>query len=103
MMLARLTGNLCFWRLSQRRQPMSADPKRVPGAEQAEEALKSLRNGETIFGFLEAADAGLDDAKQSRIETPGGCVIPVTQRAAAFFGQHANNQNWTGPNTNGGW
>lgn len=93
--LIRLNANLCFWRLCQRRQPMSADPKKVPGAEQIEDTLQKLKDGERIFGFLESADAGLDLAVQSRLEKPPTYEPnPVTHRAKAFFGTHGQPNPW---------
>lgn len=55
---AHLKGIVCdlaFYHLAKRRKP---DAKTVPGYMEAQEALKSLRLGETIFGFQETADAG---------------------------------------------
>ena len=92
--LIRLTCNLCFWRLCQRRKPLTADPKKVPGAAQAEEMLVRLGKGELIFGTVESADAGLDEAVQSRIESPDGVVSPVTERAGALFGSHTRKKGW---------
>lgn len=59
--LKRLTADLAFWRLSQRRQPNTGDPKSVPGAEQALEELRRLRDGEAVFGLRESAEAGLPE------------------------------------------
>ena len=41
--LRKLTADLAFWRLAQRRTPMSADPEQVPGARQAIQELDGAR------------------------------------------------------------
>ena len=93
--LVRLTADVAFWRLSRRRQPLSADSKRVPGADDVEETLQKLKDGQRIFGFVESADAGLDKAIQSRIEEqPTGDPNPVTHRAKSFFGTHGQPSPW---------
>lgn len=71
--LVKLNADLAFWYCAQRRQPGTADPKAVPGALEAAELLKALRDGEAVFGFEETADAGLPDVIQavpSRLLTP---------------------------------
>ncbi len=93
--LVRLTADVAFWRLSRRRQPLSADSKRVPGADDVEQTLQKLKDGERIFGFIESADAGLDQAIQSRIETaPTYEPDPVTKRARTLFGTHGQPSPW---------
>lgn len=57
--MEKIVADLCYWTLCQRRQPGSADPKKVPGADQALAELDRLRNGERIFGFLDVAAAGI--------------------------------------------
>lgn len=85
--LKKLCSDLCFWHLAQRRQPGTADPKNVPGALEALEMLKALRDGEAIFGFQETADAGLPSVVQmapSQLYTPNAVsrarrIFPLTQ------------------------
>lgn len=81
--LVKLNADLAFWALVQRRQPMSADPKNVPGALEAMEMMKALRDGEAIFAFQQAAEAGLPDVVQAR---PAALYTPnVVRRAARLF------------------
>ena len=82
-MLVKLNADVTFWMLAQRRQPMASDPRSVPGALEAQELLKMLRDGETIFGFEEAADAGLPTVVQAN---PGRLLTPnVVGRAVRLF------------------
>lgn len=64
--LVKLCCDLMFWYCAQRKQPGTADPKNVPGALEALEMLKALRDGEAIFGFAESADAGLPAVVQAQ-------------------------------------
>lgn len=78
-MLKKLNADLSFWQLAQRRNPGTADPKTVPGALEALEMLKALRDGETVFGFEETADAGLPDVIQA---IPDRLLTPNTVKRA---------------------
>ena len=85
--LQKIVADLAFWRLQQRRQPVSADPNRVPGAMQALEALDKLRKGERIFAFAEVQDAGLP----SYVDMAGGQnPNSVILQAFPLFGSHGN-------------
>ena len=71
--LIKLVADLCFWMLSQRRQPNAGDPRNVPGAVEANELLNQLRDGERIFSFTETQEAGLPSVNPpdpSRLVTP---------------------------------
>lgn len=83
--LQKITADLAFWALAQRRQPGSADPKSVPGALQALEELDRLRDGDRIFGFVESAAAGLPSTANP---DPGQRPDAVTGLAARYFGGH---------------
>ena len=80
--LKKLTADLAFWRLAQRRQPGSSNPDQVPGAKQALEELKRLRDGEAVFGLVEAAEAGLP----SVVQPDPGRGPDVVRRASRLFG-----------------
>lgn len=84
-LLQATVAHLAFWRLAQRRQPISADPSRVPGALQALQLLQMLRDGERIFPTDEAADAGLPADVDTTRNNPNRCrrVVSVARR---FFG-----------------
>jgi hypothetical protein len=89
-MLKKLVADLAFWQLAQRRQPGTADPKTVPGALEALEMLKALRDGETVFGFEETADAGLPDvipARPDLLLTPN--AVGRARRIFPFSGPNA--------------
>ncbi len=82
-MLKKLTADLAFWILCQRRQPGTADPKNVAGAMEALEMLKALRDGEQIFGFEESATAGLPTVIQA---VPSALLTPnAVARARRIF------------------
>lgn len=85
--LEKLTADLAYWGLAQRRSPISANLSNVPGAAQAYEELDRLRNGERIFAFAESADAGLpsvtDDVRRGQLTAP-----KVVQIAGRLFGSH---------------
>ncbi len=81
--LIKLNADIAFWQLCQRKQPNASDPKNVPGAMEAVEYLKQLAEGEAIFGFLEAAEAGLPSVVQA---APGYLLTPnVVRRAYRLF------------------
>lgn len=87
--LEKLTADLCFWGLSQRRQPNAADPRTVPGALLALQELDRLRTGERIFGFQEAADAGLpsvSDPDPTQFQNGSGAILG----ASRLFGSHGH-------------
>lgn len=82
-MLVKLNADLAFWAICQRRQPNASDPKNVPGALEAMEMLKALRDGEAVFAFQETAEAGLVDVVQAQ---PAQLYTPnVVRRAARLF------------------
>lgn len=94
--LAALTGNgktileglvadLAFWRLTIRRWPRT-EQKDVSGAAEAMQTLKDLREGETIFGLAEAADAGLPSV--ATLDT--GDNGQVVRAAHRYFGNRLN-------------
>lgn len=90
--LAALTGNaagrleglvadLAYWRLAKRRWPR-LKPNEVSGVEEALLALKRLSDGETIFGTVEAVEAGLPEVTTL---DPGDDRRTV-RAASRFFG-----------------
>lgn len=82
-MLVKLNCDVSFWMLNQRRQPVSSDPRNVPGALEAVELMKALRDGEAIFGFQESADAGLPEVVQA---SPNALLTPnVVRQAIRLF------------------
>ncbi len=81
--LKKLVGDLAFWTLTQRRQPGTADPKKVPGAETALEALKQLKDGEYILGLVESAAAGLPGTSDPQ---PTDRPDSLVNEAGRFFG-----------------
>ena len=82
----KLTADLAFWRLAQRRQPGSAEPARVPGAQQALAELDRLRDGSRIFAFLETADAGLPSVIEPG-PAPGRNTV---RKSTRLFGGHGS-------------
>ena len=81
--LVKLCCDLMFWYCAQRKQPGTADPKNVPGALEAAEMLKALRDGEAIFGFVESAEAGLPSVHQAQ---PSQLLTPnAVGRARRLF------------------
>ena len=83
--MEKVIADLWFWGVCQRRQPATADPARVPGALQALQELDRLRDGERIFGFDEAAEAGLPNTVTPDI---GKRPNEVTLLADRLFGDH---------------
>lgn len=81
----KLVSDLAFWRLAQRRQPGTGDPRVVPGAVQALEALTDLRDGHRIFGLLESAEAGLPSAVEPD-PAADGRTFSTVNRARRLFG-----------------
>lgn len=90
--LAALTGNikvrleglvadLAFWRLSKRRWPR-LKPEDVSGAEEALDALKRLADGETMFGTVQAVEAGLPAV----VTTDPGDDRRTVRAASRYFG-----------------
>jgi hypothetical protein len=99
-LITALVAHLAFWRLCQRRMPLSGDPTKVPGAKQALDALEALRKGERIFPFQESADAGLPGTVDpSDPATNPVAVNRIGIQASRFFGGGAGGY---GPNC-GGW
>lgn len=90
--LAALTGNakgrleglvadLAFWRLSKRRWPKMTEAE-VAGVAEAKAALQRLSAGETIFGTVEAVDAGMP----STTTLDPGDDRRTVRAASRFFG-----------------
>ncbi len=77
-LLQKLTADLAFWRITQRRWP-DANPSGVAGAQAALDLLERLRLGERIFGLQEVADAGLPGASDFEHDR-------VSVEAGRFFG-----------------
>jgi hypothetical protein len=89
--LVKLTADLCFWMLCQRRQPNAGDPRNVPGAVEASELLDALRDGQRIFSFDETAAAGLPSVAPPNpavLVTPN--IIGVAQRLFPTSGLNRN-------------
>lgn len=96
-LLRAIVAHLAFWRLCQRRMPLSGDPKQVPGAQQSLDALSMLRDGERIFPFVESADAGLPDTvNPSDPLTNPNVVNTINVQACRFFGSPAGNGGYWG-------
>lgn len=89
-LLQSLVAHLAFWRLSQRRQPMSADPSKVPGAMQSLEMMAMLRDGERIFPTDEAADAGVMDSVDTTRNNTTNLGRRVVNEASRLFGVRGN-------------
>lgn len=85
-LLQSTVAHLAFWRLSQRRQPVSADPSKVPGALQALSLMQMLRDGERIFPTDEAADAGLPEAVDTFAANNANRETRLVFKARPFFG-----------------
>lgn len=83
--LSKLVGDLAFWRLMQRRRPVSADPRQVPGAIEALELLAKIESGAMIFPTVESQSAGLPDSVTSSDPTIGPQIVIG---AARLFGRH---------------
>lgn len=82
-LLIKLNADLSFYMLCQRRQPGMSDPKSIPGALEALELLKELRDGGNIFGFVETAEAGLPLVQQA---APPSLLTPnVLRKAVRLF------------------
>ncbi len=102
MILQKLNADIAFWMVLQRRQPAASDPKNVPGAAEAYEFLKLLAEGENIFGFQEAAEAGLPSvvpANPPALYTPN--AVARAYRLFPTF-QLGNNRQQGSPSTGGG-
>lgn len=82
---SKLVADLAFWRLAQRKQPMSANPDAVPGAKEALAELDRLRNGERIFSFTESAEAGLPTVSDPAVTS---LANPIVAESARYFGTH---------------
>jgi hypothetical protein len=82
--LEGLVAGLALWWLARRRNPASADPKQVPGAQAALDAVESLRLGERIFGLAATRDAAEMTATEFVADDQdGGRVVNCASR---FFG-----------------
>lgn len=85
--LQNLVAHLAFWRLQQRRQPVSADPKIVPGAMQSLEMLAMLRDGERVFPTEEAEDAGLPEGIDTTVNNTTNRQNSLIGRASRLFAE----------------
>lgn len=79
--LERLVAVLAFWSLADGRWPLE---KLAATTEWAFELLKQLADGETVFGFVEAAEAGLPF--MTPIEPDQTSDPTVVDIASRFFG-----------------
>lgn len=95
-LLQSTIAHLAFWRLMQRRQPVSADPGNVPGAMQSLQLVQYLRDGERIFPTDEAADAGLPEAVDTTRDNQANRQRRVVFQAGRLFGVRT-------ADTNNGW
>jgi hypothetical protein len=80
--LAEIVADLAFWRAMKRRYP-SVKVADVSGAAEALAALDRLADGETIFGLVQTAEAGLPSLAST---VPRG-RRRVVNRARRMFGQ----------------
>lgn len=84
-LLEKVTADLWFYLLSQRRMPYTGDPKTIPGAQAALDFLEALRKGDQVFPTEETAEAGLPKVtgwQQNRLPS-------FPSRASRFFGFRA--------------
>lgn len=89
-LLQGLNAARCMWSLYQILKPGSARPEEVPGAKESAELLKSLRDGEMIFGFFETQDAGLPSVVQAN---PQALLTPnVVGYALRLFPNYGMNR-----------
>lgn len=85
--LKKLTADLAFWLICEFRQPATADPKSIPGAAKALEALEQLKDGKRIFSFTESGTAGnpsVGTPDTSKMPDPGS----ILNRASRLFIGH---------------
>ena len=96
--LQKLNACRSMWAAYQRLKPGSARPDDCPGAKESMEALKALRDGATIFGFLETQAAGLVTVQpfNARALLPGQAT--VVKRAARLFPNYGINSGNNGFN-----
>lgn len=92
--LEKLTADLWFYALMERRQPGTADPDEIPGFAKALKMLDMLESGERIFGMQESADAGLPSISDPDISKQAN---PLVANSSRLFGDHRTGQSrWTG-------
>lgn len=82
-LLEKVTADLWFYLLSQRRMPYTGDPKAIPGAQAALDFLEALRKGDHVFPTEETAEAGLPKVTGWQSEK---MIFPLSVRAQRFFG-----------------
>ena len=87
-LLQKLVADLMFWELTQRRQPASANPDRVPGAKEALATLEALKTGERIFPFLETQLAS--EQPSTVLPNPGGVGRLNGSAFGRIFGSHGS-------------
>lgn len=94
-LLVKLTADLCYWLMCQRRQPNSGDPRNVPGAVEVADLLNQLRDGQRIFSFVETQDAGLPAVVQP---APAMLFTPnvIGEAARLFPGYGINRRSGEG-------
>lgn len=94
--LRQLTCDLAFWVLIKRRKPDAAGEK-INGVKEALETLVRLRNGEAIFAFQEATEAGVMnysalDPYTSQADYEARKPFRVSTNSTRMFGKRANGQ-----------
>jgi hypothetical protein len=83
--LEKLTADLWYYAVSERMQPGTADPEKIPGFKRALMALDQLESGERIFGLSESADAGLPSVSQPDASQQAN---PLIENSSRLFGTH---------------
>ena len=81
--LVKLTADVAYWTVAQRRAPVGSSPDNVPGVKDALEDVQQLAKGERIFGLVEPAEAGLPVAV-----VPPARRRPAVERAGRLYGTH---------------
>ena len=94
--LEKLTADLWFYALMERRQPGTADPEKIPGFAKALKMLDMLESGERIFGFQQSADAGLPSVSDPDISQQAN---PIVSNSSRLFGNHRTGPRFNNPRT----
>lgn len=81
----KVIAGIALWDLANRRNPGAADPKSVPGAILAGDAMEALRVGERIFGLASVRDSAGSEAVAAYVADSLSSTRTV-YRAARFFG-----------------
>ena len=66
VLLQKLNAARAMWSLQQTLKPITARQEDVPAVKESAELIRMLRDGETIFGFVQSAEAGLPDVVPPR-------------------------------------